>query len=134
MIDGNENYSSDSRAQRAYSKRQKTKGTKYKTPMKEFETVVKPKVYKYREPGNIADHYLTKKYGVSWHGAHRYLTRVFGQEDNHSDEDLEKAAIMIVKEIGKEFQTIGEGNYPLYENFTVVVRNNVVVTILEKKD
>ena len=124
----------ESRGQIAYGKRKKDKGKKYKVPMKLVEPISETKVYKYREPGNIADHYLTKKYGVSWHAAHRYLKRCFGQTVDASDEDLEKAAILIVKEIGKEFMEVGEGNYPLYDDYTAVVRNSVVVTILEKKD
>ncbi len=120
----------ESRRQSFHTKKQKKKKKKYEaqTPWVDDNDITQEFIQ--RDPGHKADHYLTQKYGVSYHSAHRFLDRVFKQEVEASSEDLEKAAMLIVKNI-PYFKEVGEGKYPLFDGFTAVVRNGVVITILE---
>ncbi len=125
---------SQSRAQVAYEKRRRKKTKEFK--QKEFE----PKKInstkrsaRVTDNTNIADHEFTEKYNVTYHSAHRFLQRVFKQEITTSLEDLEKAAILIVKNLPL-LNKFSEGKYPLMDDYTAIVKNGIVVTILNKKD
>ncbi len=125
---------SQSRAQRAYDKRRYKKAREFKA--KEYEPTRRSSIdTKARESdnSNIADHEFTEKYSVSYHSCHRFLTRVFGQESNPSIGDLKKAAVMITKNLPLLNES-SEGKYPLMDDYTAIVKNGIVVTILNKKD
>ncbi len=123
-----------SRAQVAYEKRRKKKTKEYK--QKEFEPKnINSTRYSARADtnDNIADHEFTEKYSVTYHAAHRFLQRVFKQEVNTSLPDLKKAAILISKNLPL-LEESSEGKYPLMDEYTAIVKNGIVVTILNKKD
>jgi len=125
---------SQSRAQRAYDKRRYKKAREYKK--KEYEPTISHETkIKARESSNsnIADHEFTKKYNVTYHSCFRFLTRVFGQECNPSNGDLEKAAVMITKNLPLLNES-SEGKYPLMDDYIAIVKAGIVVTVLNKKE
>ena len=130
------NNDSGSRSNRAYTKRNNKKKQHFiakEVMTKSPHTYIEGKKYKNRDQGNIADHEFTKKYNVSYHSCHRFLSRVFKQTVEATEEDLVKAAIMIKKNIEVDFTKVGEGSYPFMGNFLAIVKNGIVLTIIRSK-
>jgi len=123
--------STESRRQSFHNKKQKKKKAKYAVQTHYTDNTT-AKEFKIRSSDNIADHKLTIKYGVSFHACHRFLQRVFGQTGDVTFEDVEKAAAMIVKNV-PHFKEVGEGRFPLFDDYIAVVRAGIVITILNRK-
>ena len=121
-----------SRNSRGYIKRKKARDVRFDEE-KVYPDLSKIKEYVYREPTTIADHKFTEKYGVSYHACHRLLTRVLGKTDSATDKELEKAAILLNKNIDG-FREVGEGHFPFLDKYVAVVRSGIIVTVLDKKE
>ena len=123
---------SQSRAQRAYDKRRYKKAREYKNKKYEPTNECTTK-FTARESSNsnIADHELTKKYSVTYHSAHRMGLRMLDKE-NLTNTELNMCAVMLAKELGDLINV--DGKHTIYNDYTAVVKNKIVVTILNKKE
>ncbi len=125
-------YGTKSRKQRGSAKRERNKRNKYLSAMDTKALTNANIECRITSCDNVAEHEFTKEYGATFHSCHRFIQRVFGYDGESSREDLQKAAILIWKNI-PEARLVGEGKFPLMDDWVAVIHNGVCVTILDKR-
>jgi hypothetical protein len=74
----------------------------------------------------------SEKYRVTSHASIRFLERVIKQEVAPEGADMKKAAEMIRDNLEFDISSAIGGYYPFLDDFVAVIRDGLVVTILEK--
>ena len=118
-----------SRAQRAYAKRSKAHNKRFTNKVLDIP-IDKSRAVTVREQ-HTSTHYLVEDYGVTKHAAERFFERIMEITIKPSKKDLCKAAVMLRKNL-PELESHSCGKYNFMDEWQVVVRNGIVVTVLKK--
>ena len=98
-----------------------------------YKKSIKNKNKPYHEKGTSSVSNLAKKYGVSKHAAIRWHERVFGCEPRHlTDDELDSIAKVLVGSLDFTLTPELSGIFPLLDNYQVVVRKGIIVTVKYK--
>ena len=72
--------------------------------------------------------YYSKKYRISYHAIQRWNERVFGR-DELKDEDIKPIINIILGSLDFELTDKLSGTFPFLDNYKIVVKNGVIITV-----